>query len=72
MPEITHAGFSGRGYRVGSDPDRAGWAFAEVGGLRREWQLAPHENLYGPFGNYALRLAWMWAEAEACARDGRS
>jgi hypothetical protein len=50
-------------YTTGSRSDRDGWAFAEVGGERREWQITPEQNLYAPFGNYALKLAHDWARA---------
>ena len=49
-------------YTVGSSSDRPGWAFAEVGEERREWQLEPDQNLYAPHGNYALHLAHEWAK----------
>lgn len=50
-------------YSTGTRSDRPNWAFAEVAGERREWQLTPEQNIYAPFGNYALKLAHDWAEA---------
>jgi hypothetical protein len=57
MPKLIN------GYTTGTSSDRPGWAYAEVASERREWQLAPDQNPYAPYGNYALKLAYDWASA---------